>query len=279
VLDFPTSIELMTDISAAGWVEEALRWWPSGSGFTVRDFVPDGFEAYARILHPASRAAGDRGTKRWAELAAERGRTMHPLVRFEALVGARGPEEAADWDELVPSEELPEREAAILSDVLADFTASADRCWFALWDGYGSLGPPNGYSTLVDEDGRLRIVDDTRAEARSFAEELSRYPRVGTLRSRSEPTQPRREYLLFRGPLGAILSFRFSDWWQPPNIWWPDDRAWCVATEVDGYDTFVGGSRACIEAVLSSPVLEALATEPDAEFGLIDPLNPAPWDP
>ena len=27
-----------------------------------------------------------------------------------------------------------------------------------------------------------------------------------------------------------------------PSIWWPEDRAWCVATDIDLFDTYVGGS-------------------------------------
>ncbi len=28
-----------------------------------------------------------------------------------------------------------------------------------------------------------------------------------------------------------------------PNLWWPDDRAWCVATEIDLAWTYVGDQR------------------------------------
>ena len=52
------------------------------------------------------------------------------------------------------------------------------------------------------------------------------------------------------------------------HIWWPEDRAWCVATDIDLCDTYVGGSRECIEAVLSSPKLEALPTTLDAALHL-----------
>jgi hypothetical protein len=36
-----------------------------------------------------------------------------------------------------------------------------------------------------------------------------------------------------------------------------------VASEVDGYDTFVGGTAGCVEAVLSSEDLEALPIDLD----------------
>jgi hypothetical protein len=36
-----------------------------------------------------------------------------------------------------------------------------------------------------------------------------------------------------------------------------------VATDIDLYDTYVGGSQECIEAVLNNPDLEALPTTMD----------------
>ena len=59
----------------------------------------------------------------------------------------------------------------------------------------------------------------------------------------------------------SIMSFYKhvgGRWGQSPNIWWPEDRAWCVATEIDSLDTYIGGSKACIERVLGHPDLEAL---------------------
>ena len=35
------------------------------------------------------------------------------------------------------------------------------------------------------------------------------------------------------------------------------DRSWCVATEVDLYDTFIGGTEDCASAVLAAADLEA----------------------
>ena len=39
-----------------------------------------------------------------------------------------------------------------------------------------------------------------------------------------------------------------------------------MATDIDPYDTYVGGSPECIEAVLSNPGLEALPTTIDARL-------------
>lgn len=41
------------------------------------------------------------------------------------------------------------------------------------------------------------------------------------------------------------------------HLWWPEDRAWCVASHFDFTSTFVGGSTACIDHVVCSSALEA----------------------
>jgi hypothetical protein len=53
---------------------------------------------------------------------------------------------------------------------------------------------------------------------------------------------------------------------QSPNVWRPDDRAWCVSTEIDLAWTYVGGSRTAIDDVLSEPRLEALRASPTGRF-------------
>lgn len=66
-----------------------------------------------------------------------------------------------------------------------------------------------------------------------------------------------RHYLVVRGPLDALPT-----WYRwriaGRNYWWPDDRAWIVVTEIDGFTTYVGASHSCVERVVASPLLEAL---------------------
>jgi hypothetical protein len=56
-----------------------------------------------------------------------------------------------------------------------------------------------------------------------------------------------------------------EEWFVPqsPNLLWPVDPSWCVATEIDFDSTLVGGSARLIEAVLADPRLEALPVRPD----------------
>ena len=48
-------------------------------------------------------------------------------------------------------------------------------------------------------------------------------------------------------------AIEVADWIGPrlcPNLWWPDDRAWCVASEIDLDYTLVGGpDELCVELV------------------------------
>ena len=53
-------------------------------------------------------------------------------------------------------------------------------------------------------------------------------------------------------------------------MWWPADRAWFIATEVDGFSSYVGGSQAAIDDVLAAPALEAIAVTART------PMDPGP---
>ncbi len=80
---------------------------------------------------------------------------------------------------------------------------------------------------------------------------------------------PGRTYHLFDGPGQVATRIGYwitKDWFAPqsPSIFWPDDHAWCVATEVDADTTLVGGSRDLIAQVTNSPLLEALPIARDA---------------
>jgi hypothetical protein len=79
---------------------------------------------------------------------------------------------------------------------------------------------------------------------------------------------PAREYIVLEGPLQAAETlgcWTSSDIFFPqsPNLFWPQDRGWCVATEIDLDSTYVGGSPALIDDLLQDPRLEALAVHPD----------------
>ena len=73
---------------------------------------------------------------------------------------------------------------------------------------------------------------------------------------------PNRDYLLFSGPLRAGAGLGDPRWRQSPNLCWPADRSWCVATEIDFDSTLVGGPVELVHDVLAHPELEAWPVDP-----------------
>ena len=68
------------------------------------------------------------------------------------------------------------------------------------------------------------------------------------------------------------------------DYWFPEDRAWCVATDTDLYWTYVGGSRRCVDAVLGGSGLECVPAEIDHGltidsdvFNRLSPEEKAKW--
>ena len=228
----PDGLEFCGDVSPGRWVEESL------SGFArVHSLLPRGFPAYARVFHPAYLGDAEDQPVRWSTVASWTGRTAHPLMQFSRIAGLS--EDINDyyrdppWGSRPQFGSIPEEECRTLMNILPGFTATPERCFFGLWEGYGNI------------DDRL-------------------YPPEARVKGRG------RDYLLFQGPLEAVSSFLdrggFPFWGDSPNIWWPEDRTWCVATDIDLYDTYVGGSVECIRALLEHPDLEALPTSLDARL-------------
>ncbi len=125
--------------------------------------------------------------------------------------------------------DLPRALIEILLVHLIPATTTPAECYYAVWEGFGGLALPRG------------------------------------LRPKLE--LPHRAYHLFTGRVsGALVSFGSFPCQQSANLWWPADHAWCVATEVDFAWTYVGGSRACVDAILADPRLEAVETSAAARW-------------
>ena len=263
LLPVPDGLELATDLSVADWIVMRLWPWGPGSGdedrVRVGSFVPEGFESYARVLHPAYRAEADIGTMRWSVLADLNGRALRPEIGFTEVSGL-DPADSQAWQDAVPLQgSLPPDQLRALAQLLESHTSSPDDCWFCLWEGFSVWGGRVEYGWSPEDSLAQRDAARRRAVARAERESrvLDRIPRVHGRH---------RAYFLFRGSLSRLPSFEFGPSYQSPNLWWPDDRAWCVASEIDSYSTYVGGSRECIARVLGSPDLEALQVGPEMQM-------------
>ncbi|CAL9349563.1 hypothetical protein [Streptomyces sp. enrichment culture] len=215
------------DLGPAGWLVQA----PGAFG-TVAGVAAPGFAAYARVLHPAEL---DERPVRWGAVAAAYGREVAPLTDWHEVIGAdRDYHNASEyglpgvWDEHPTEGPTPPAVAEVLVPLLARHTGTPEQCWFGLWSGYGTW----------DFDG------------------------VPTF-----PT-PGREEVLLAGPLADVVSpGELEHFAELPDLWWPQDRAWCVAGDVDLVSTYVCGTPELIADVLASPDLEAYPVSPDDRVG------------
>ena len=184
-----------TDLEPAGWLLRSPVPWARLVGIG-----PDGFAAYARVLH------------------------LPDPVR-------PGQSEADhDLPEDHPSD-LDQARACL--GVLADFTATPDDCWFAVWEGYaGSIEIPPGLPLLDLVDAGLGSV---------------------------------RRYALVRGRLDDL-----EDWERdigdgllvPPALVWPADHRWCLAADVDPHWMGVGAEEAAVAALLGTTGLDVVRADP-----------------
>ena len=242
-------IQAVTDTEPAQWLVDGLE-----QDGTVCTVVPRGFESYARVLHPAWRVrlrdgyiARERVT--WAQVASETGRTVHRRMQWRQILGRPVMEEpeverrvrAGDvvFGEPYEGSAAPPVLAA-LHNRLAPHTRDPDACWFGVWFGFG---------------WNYRVgVPETKSIGNGY-----------------------REWDLFRGPLKSMRRcfLESGPTHQSANLVWPEDRSWCVATEIDLVSTYVGGSAGLISAIVASAALEAWEVKPDDDIAAgADRINP-----
>jgi len=238
-----------TRVDEAGWIAERLL---SPDEPVVASIVPGGFDAYVRLLHPIGAGTNSEGIRvRWSEVAAWSGWPLDRDSQFHAIAVSRdGSERPPPWRSAQPRRgSLEPDDAGALIDVLGRHTSTPSRCWFCIWDGYG------WWETVPEDAAGRSAPTPVPADVRAG-------PRVQL---------PWRNYFLYSGPIDAALAFVDHEG-QTPNLFWPDDRAWCVASEIDLSSTYVGGSRRLAAQLVEDHRIEALAAEPtDSSFRV------APW--
>ena len=236
----PLAIPWSSDASPADWILERL----SPRRPEVGSLVPTGFAAYARILHRAWTFDDGRRTPiRWSELAARAAMGLGVATWFEDL------EKAVDdaiESPLVGS--LTGAEVSALVDLLEPHVDAGGACWFAYWEGYAWLQGPPAVATL---------------RSRDRADHLPETPEAGSgIGPAARVAIPDRPMVMHRGSLSAAAALCPPPVDQSPNLWWPQDRRWCVASEIDFTSTYVAGSEALVEAVLGDSRLESVRADP-----------------
>jgi hypothetical protein len=285
------------EIERGEWIRGRL----SRAGGTAGSVVPQGFAAYARILHPvpacrpeagpgtdgspapsASSSDGEADPEEawwsWAQVAAETGGLIHPRVQWIRLAGSvEEPVRVRGGWELNPPEEgrLEPRLLARLMRLAGSSTTTPEELTVGMWDGW-AWGRPGSTAALVREGAtaRERRAADAEVRAQGVAAvdpHVARALAAGPLLE-----LPDRRYVLLRAtaeelsdptwPERAGIGWHHGLEGPMPQLVWPADRAWCVASEIDWDSTLVGGSHELIRAVLEDGALEAVRVDPSDDL-------------
>lgn len=284
-------MELITDVSRGAWLLAR-----AGTFGTVGGTAGTGFEASARILHPVSAHREDRSVVDqwgdhpdvesavwpWAEVAARTGKTMHPLVQWRSLTGR--PDESdlvfEDGWRVHPPEEgrFEPILLAALTGHLAASTSTPDDLVAAIWNGWGEL---SGGSTLaVGWQGPDEPTAEEIESMRRYALEIQAQHNTAQAAIRAAlPVElfdwPHRECFLLsmtlpqladptwldRARIGTVVDLA-----RTPQMLWPEDHSWVLASEIDWDSTIVAGSRALVDAVLADDRFEAFPVDEDSDL-------------
>ncbi|WP_156163729.1 hypothetical protein [Demequina subtropica] len=254
-------------------------------GGRVRDVAGEDFESYVRVMHPlrgrrldwSDRGSGmvpsvvDERRWTWAELASALGRTAHPLMQWHALAREAVVRWGDGWEVDQPEQGAFEPELfARLVPALLEATSTPDDAVVGFWTGSSGLHP-----------GGRHVVVATEAAAGLEATALAQLPMidasiVDAIDAGDVLALPGREYVLLGGALAELADpdWGFAagvGWWASfrdptPQLVWPRDHAWLVATEVDFDSTLVAGARGLIDAVVAVPGLESFEVGPDDDL-------------
>ncbi|MCD2191631.1 hypothetical protein [Actinomycetospora soli] len=152
--------------------------------------------------------------------------------------------------------------AAVLVEVLRSYTGAGERCWFASWEGYGWVW--GGIVTF-----------STDPATHGLSPEPDELPVPAKVRDGPRARRPHRGYVLYTGGLGDALVLGDLDYpWrhrtpipaittEVPDLWWPESRAWFVASDTDlEHCTYLGGTRVLVDQVVAEPRLDATPVDP-----------------
>lgn len=236
----PDAPAMSDDVSATDWIRGRLSPWDSRA---VTSIIPSGFEAYVRILHPVQLPRDGVPIVRWADVSRWSGVPLHPRIQWhEVALPETIPPTEPPWRSQGPGQgTLFFSDAEALIEDLTPYTSTPQECYFCLWIGY--MGGAAAFVPL----GSPLIQIPAPPQPRRIVE------------------LPSREYGLFEGPLADATSLKMasSHSQQTPNLWWPSDHSWCVASEIDLPWTYVGGSLELIDHLLADDRLETVSSSPD----------------
>jgi hypothetical protein len=227
-----------TRLVAADWF---VRVYEGRAASGVASLVPPVFESYARVFHPAIRYDGDDDVDvTWAEVAEANGTVAHPLMEWGSITGS--------MDYFGEDNQTPLWDDSPAMGHLPEHVAAA---MAAVLRGHTST-PDDCWFGLSTSwvDRPVGPVLDVLGDA----------------------------FVLVRGPVElAAANLLPEPSSQSANIWWPADRVWFVATNIDLVTTYVGAGAAAVADLLAAPELEVAPATPGQDVSMhADTVNPPP---
>jgi hypothetical protein len=195
----------------------------------------DGSDRPRRLDPTASRAMG---LDRWRRRDRVRGvvRILHPLAGVPT----------AHADDAVVADRVPWRWAHLAKRIGVPLT------------------PLTRAEELFGEESEVLRLQELETVAPEIRNAIEHGPLLGL---------PHREYVLLTGGLDELADptwverARMGRGVLPgPQLIWPADHRWLVASEIDWDSTIVAGPRALIDAVLEDDHFEAFAVREDDDF-------------
>ena len=210
--------DLQYDMSAGYWVRDSIE---VTRQTTVVSIVPAGFDAYGRVLHPVQSVDDGGYTRwlRWADVARVTGAVAHPSMELETMLEFV-PKGYFQSTPIVPEFPVPPWRPQQLT-ALGEVLAQHTTTPERCWFGFWE---GNTAFDGIPHDVPKLTVEGFR-------------------------------YYLLRGPVARAADTLHG---LEAHLWWPDDRAWYVATHFDFPCAYLGGSNRCIDDVLHTESLEAL---------------------
>jgi hypothetical protein len=152
----PKELTVVDGRKAGAWIAPRLE---AGFGGKVKQQAPNGYDAYARVLHPASDSEGNPVT--WAAVASALGRAAHREVQWHKLVGASDSFAitGSEWGGGNPETgELEPASLEVLCRILASHTAEPEHCFFGLSTIYAGVEETYSKAALLRWPARDFVI-------------------------------------------------------------------------------------------------------------------------
>ncbi|MGM7668837.1 hypothetical protein [Microbacterium sp. A93] len=258
-------------------------WERDGTAARLRGFgmVPEEFADFRDDPGSSDGTVHAYGTTTWGRVAEDQGTELHAAAQWADLARAAADETSYSTGdpalEYAPPESgsLAPPAMESLAEVLLAHTGTPEDLVLGLWPGRGWM---DGGSALFGP----AVVEATGGRHSSlpmppaFGPQTTRSMRRGT--GLLDVGGGYREYLLVADdgtrlrhpawPRALHPMFPAGDRteYQSPNLAWPRDRAWALASEIDLDSTLVAGPADLIRAICTHPGLEAVGVRPNTDL-------------